>query len=60
ANPFGREAMKAGPKSEVIVNKGDRLTLRYGVLIHSSDRPEDVDLTGAYQSFLRLLNEGRR
>ncbi len=52
ANPFGREAMKAGAKSAVPVKKGEQLRLRYGVLIHSSESRDDVDLGQAYQSFL--------
>ncbi|MDA2925189.1 PmoA family protein [Acidobacteria bacterium AH-259-L09] len=55
ANPFGREAMKAGPKSEVVVNKGEELRLRYGVLIHSSDSKADMNLTEAYQRFLTAI-----
>ena len=52
ANAFGQEAMKAGPKSAVPVNKGEELRLRYGVLIHSADAKGDVDLGEAYRRFL--------
>jgi len=52
ANPFGQEAMKAGPKSAVAVKKGDELRLRYGVLIHSSDAKTGIDLKQAYRRFL--------
>ena len=57
ANAFGREAMKAGPKSEVVVNKGEKLRLRYGVLIHSGDSATDLDLTQAYSRFLEVIND---
>jgi hypothetical protein len=36
ANPFGRHAMKQGEVSRVDVSKGTTLTLRFGVLLHSS------------------------
>ena len=55
ANAFGREAMQAGPKSEVVVNQGEELRLRYGVLIHSSDSRTNIDLNEAYQRFLVAL-----
>ena len=57
ANAFGREAMQAGDKSEVPVKKGETLRLRYGVLIHSSDAAEDVDLSAAYKGFLAKVAE---
>jgi putative membrane-bound dehydrogenase-like protein len=34
ANPFGREAMKQGPRSIVTVAKGETLRLTFGALIH--------------------------
>ena len=52
ANPFGRKAMKAGPESQVVVKEGDELRLRYGVLVHSSDSENDLNLREAYQLFL--------
>jgi hypothetical protein len=55
ANPFGREAMQAGDKSAVPVRKGEELRLRYGVLIHSSDSKQGVDLGAAYQRFLSAI-----
>ena len=55
ANPFGREAMQAGPKSEVTVAQGEQLRLRYGVLIHSSAQAADYDPGAAYAHFLQEL-----
>lgn len=52
ANAFGREAMHAGEKSEVPVKEGEELTIRYGVLMHSSDTKEGYDPGAAYQRFL--------
>ncbi|HBJ36321.1 MAG TPA: hypothetical protein DDZ51_16530, partial [Planctomycetaceae bacterium] len=49
ANPFGREAMKQGPKSLVEIAKGQTLQLRFGALIHDG---KDIDLAGEYKIFL--------
>jgi hypothetical protein len=51
-NPFGRQAMKKGPRSKVVVKAGESLRLRYGVLLHSSD--ERPDLARAYEDYVRL------
>ena len=55
ASAFGQEAMKAGPKSEVPVSKGEELRLRYGVLIPSSDSKTSIDLNKTYQRFLAQI-----
>lgn len=52
-NPFGRKAMQAGPESEVVVDQGQHLRLRYGVLVHST---KDYDAAASYANFLSLLN----
>jgi putative membrane-bound dehydrogenase-like protein len=49
ANPFGREAMKQGPKSSVEIRKGQALQLRFGALIHDD---QQIDLAGEYKVFL--------
>jgi hypothetical protein len=60
ANPFGREAMKAGPKSEVVVKKGDKLRLRYGVLVHSGNKKGEPSVAAAYKRFLDTLTAAPR
>ena len=57
ANPFGREAMGKGARSEVVVQKGESLRLRYGVLIHSSEAGSDYDPVVAYRRFLDTIEE---
>jgi hypothetical protein len=57
ANPFGRESMKAGAKSAVVVKKGEELRLRYGVLVHSGDSRTSVDLRQAYRGFLAKVGK---
>jgi hypothetical protein len=50
ANPFGRQAFTKGKPSQVVVKKGETLTLRFGVLVHDSD----LDCKAAYNEFLLL------
>ncbi len=52
ANPFGREAFKAGPASRVVVKKGEPFRLSYAVLLHAHPRESDLDLPAAYRDFL--------
>jgi len=52
ANPFGRKAMNQGELSRVQVKKGERLRLRFGVLLHSSAPEKDVDLGATYRDFV--------
>ena len=49
ANPFGRQAFTKGEPSRVVVEKGETLTLRFGVLVHDGD----LDRHAAYQDFLK-------
>jgi putative membrane-bound dehydrogenase-like protein len=49
ANPFGREAMKQGPKSSLEVAKGQTLQLRFGAFIHDSRR---IDFASEYKLFV--------
>jgi hypothetical protein len=48
-NPFGRQALAKGEPSRVVVERGETLMLRFGVLIYDGD----VDRRAAYQDFLR-------
>ena len=52
ANPFGRKAMTGGEQSRVEVKKGERLRLRFGVLLHSAAQDKDVNLAAAYRDFV--------
>jgi hypothetical protein len=52
ANPFGRKSMNQGEPSRVVVKSGERLRLRFGVLLHSAATPKDVDLAAAYRDFV--------
>jgi len=50
ANPFGREAMKQGARSEVTVAPGETLRIKFGALIHD-DR--EFDPAAEYSLFSR-------
>jgi hypothetical protein len=52
ANPFGRKAMTDGDLSRVEVKTGERLRLRFGVLLHAAAPGQDADLAAAYRDFL--------
>ena len=54
ANPFGREAMKQGPRSAVTVAKGESLKITFGALIHDG---RDHDPANEYQAFLESHQE---
>ena len=53
ANPFGRKSFGKGDKSSVVVKPGEKLRLRYGVLIHSGPKGDKTDLATAYQDYLQ-------
>jgi hypothetical protein len=55
ANPFGRSSMKQGDVSRVEVKQGEKLRLRFGVLLHAAAPDKDMDLAAAFRDFLDLL-----
>jgi Family of unknown function (DUF6807) len=57
ANQFGRKAFGKGEISKVPVRPGEKLRLRYGVLIHSGPPNSHPDLAAAYQDYLRLAGK---
>jgi hypothetical protein len=56
ANPFGREAFGKGEKSSVVIRPGEKMRLRYGVLIHSGPRDSSPDLAAAYADYQELAD----
>jgi hypothetical protein len=52
ANPFGRKSMNQGEPSRVVVKQGERLRLRFGVLLHSTATAPNLDLAAAYRDFV--------
>ena len=60
ANPFGRNAMTGGEKSKVVVRKGEKFRLRYGVLIYSVPVGAKADAQKAYRDYLEILAAGQQ
>jgi hypothetical protein len=54
ANPFGREAMKQGPKSSLTIEKGNALQITFGALIHDG---QDFDRAAEYQEFRKVISQ---
>lgn len=57
ANPFGRAAFHKGPPSKVTVEPGEKLRLRYGILIHSGPPDSQSDHAAAYQDYLEVAGK---
>ena len=54
SNPFGRQAMKQGDVSRVVIQPGESLQLIFGALIHEQ---ENFNAAGEYESFLKMVRE---
>jgi len=54
ANAFGRQAFRKGEKSSISVKPGEKLRLRYGVLIHSDPADGRPDLNAAYEDYVKV------
>lgn len=52
ANPFGRNAFTQGKKSKVIVKKGEKFRLRFGIFVHS-EMLSQKEIEKAYQQYLK-------
>ncbi|WP_428306940.1 DUF6807 family protein [Lacipirellula sp.] len=57
ANPFGKAAFKAGEPSRVTVRPGEELRLRYGVLVHGGESPENLDLDRAFKQYVEITGD---
>jgi Methane oxygenase PmoA len=54
ANPFGQQAFGKGEESKIVIKPGEKLRLRYGVLLHSGPAGTEPDLGDAYQDYVEL------
>jgi hypothetical protein len=54
ANQFGRKSFGKGDVSKVVVKPGEKMRIRYGVLVHSGPPDSHPDLAAAYQDYVRL------
>ncbi len=57
ANPFGRSAFDRGEISRVTVAPGEKLRLRYGVLVHGSQNGDNADIKQAFERYAELAGE---
>ncbi|MEO2047952.1 MAG: DUF6807 family protein [Pirellulales bacterium] len=57
ANPFGRDAFGKGKVSKEVVKPGEKLRLRYGILLHKTPRGTPADLDLAYAYYLKLAGK---
>jgi hypothetical protein len=57
ANQFGRQAFGKGEASKIVVKPGEKMRIRYGVLIHSGPPKSKPDLAAAYQDYLQLTGK---
>jgi hypothetical protein len=54
-NPFGRKALAGGETLRVAIPKGGSFRMRYGILVHATTPPAELDLEGEYRTFLKLV-----
>ena len=57
ANPFGRQAMKKGKPSKVIVTPNETLRLRYAIFVHAEDDGSNSTIELCYEEFLNLTRD---
>ena len=61
ANPFGRQAMKQGARSEITVAQGETLRIRFGAFVHDHrkfDKSAEFDVFSTFVA-TRQENGGR-
>jgi hypothetical protein len=56
-NPFGRNAFTGEEKSAVVVESNQSFRLRYAILFHWNDRPQDFDPARAYREYLKSIGK---
>lgn len=54
ANPFGQSALARGERSSIVVKRGEKLRLRFGVLLHDHASEKEFDPAAAYKDYVRL------
>lgn len=60
ANPFGQKVFEKGDASKVVVDVGQSLRLRYGVLLHSTTEQDSIDLSAAYREYTSHADQTAR
>jgi hypothetical protein len=54
ANPFGRQTFGKGEKSSIVVQRGEKFRLRFGILVHNGPAGSQPDLAAAYEDYKHL------
>jgi hypothetical protein len=57
ANPFGREKVAGGEPSEVLVKKGEKFHLGFGIAIYSAPKGTEVDRDAMYKDYLKVISK---
>ena len=57
ANPFGRKGVAGGKKSEVLVKKGEKFHLGFGIAIYSAAPGAAVDRDAMYKDYLKAISK---
>jgi hypothetical protein len=60
ANPFGRQSMKKGSPSKIVVKAGEELRLRYAVWVHHGSAGSEPAYDAAFADYLKLAHRGDR
>ena len=55
ANPFGRKGVAGGEKSEVLVKKGEKFHLGFGIAIYSAAPGSEVNRDAMYKDYLSVI-----
>ncbi len=54
SNPFGRQAMKQGDRSSVVIEPGQSMEITFGAMIHDL---KDFDAAAEYEVFKKILRD---
>ncbi|MDQ8199405.1 PmoA family protein [Pelagicoccus enzymogenes] len=55
ANPFGRRKVAGGEESRLVVKKGERFTLGFGLAVYSMAKDAPLDQSMVYEDFLSVM-----
>ncbi|HMO86625.1 MAG TPA: PmoA family protein [Lacipirellulaceae bacterium] len=57
ANPFGHAAFRQGEPSRVVLEPGQKLRLRFGILVYAAASEARPDLDAVYRRYLQLTQD---
>jgi hypothetical protein len=59
ANAFGQRSFGGGEASRLVVKPGEKLRLRFGLLLYSVAEESQLDRAAAYREYVKLAESGR-